>query len=276
MSVLRLATKWKMLEFRRIAIEKLSSSSLPPLERVLLGREQMVPEWVHSGYVDLATREAALSVDEFKSLGLQTALVMSQNLRRCHAVPGAKRLASEDSPFNQAISDTFKTELHEEAVSLPAIDRILLARSYGVSEWLYTGLVDLGKRQEDITLEEAEKLGLETTVNLCQVRERLRTDKSASDPVFCFDRPAFTFDPSIRAAREIDALFEEELKGVRAAAIPYGHHNPQQYDPPQMTKCCGSDRSSSPSEREGEKEKKRSQGTVRVINRGRARGRQKS
>jgi len=234
-----------MLEFRDMAIGNLSWS-LPPLERVLLGREQMVPDWLHSGYVDLATREAALSIEEFKSLGLQTALVISQNIRRRHAVSREQRLfhpVSEDSPFNQAINDIFKTELREEAASLPAIDRVLRARSYGVSEWLYAGLVDLGKRQEDITLEEAERLGLDMTARLCQVREKSRTDQSASDfepGSIWFGNSAF--DPFIPAAREIDLLFEQELKGVRAAAIPYGHQ-----DPPQTAKCCDSDGLGSPS-----------------------------
>ena len=223
-----------MQEPRRVAVENLTLS-LPPLERVLLGREQMVPDWLRSGYVDLARREAPLSVNEFESLGLQTALVMSQKIRTRHSTPGGMPLfrpPSEDSLFTQTMNDIFRTEVHEEAASLPVIDRILLARSYGVSEWLYAGLVDLGKRREDITLEEAEKLGLETTARLCQVREKLRTGQFAPNPVirqpfgFGFSKPAP--DPSMLAAREIDTFFEEELKGVRAAAIPYGYHDQPQ------------------------------------------------
>ena len=230
-----------MQEPRRVAVKNLTSS-LPPLERVLLGREQMIPDWLRSGYVDLARREAPLSVNEFESLGLQTALVISQKIRTRHSTPGGMPLfrpPSEDSLFTQTMNDIFRTELHEEAASLPVIDRILLARSYGVSEWLYAGLVDLGKRREDITLEEAEKLGLETTARLCQVREKLRTGQFAPNPVirqpfgFGFSKPApdpsiLAPDPSILAAREIDTFFEGELKGVRAAAIPYGYHDQPQ------------------------------------------------
>ena len=309
-SVLKLATKWNMLEFRRTAIENLSSS-LSPLERVLLGREQMVPDWLRSGYVDLARREAALSVEEFKSLGLQTALVLSQKMRTRHSFPGGQPLfrpASEDLLFTRTMNDIFKTELHEEAASLPVIDRILLARSYGVSEWLYAGLVDLGKRQGDITLEEAKKLGLETTARLCQVREKLRTGQSASGPVRSekmgrsfrdFGQPTLdppipgwgTFsgfgqpapdpvgsergessrgfgqpasDPSIPVAREIDTLFAKELRGVRAAAIPYGHHDPPQtaelrdiHDGRDETAKCYDNENSSSTSRKPLKGKKR-------------------
>ncbi|KAF7370263.1 hypothetical protein MSAN_00657500 [Mycena sanguinolenta] len=51
------------------------------------------------------------------------------------------------------------------------VERILLARQYDVATWLRKGYNDLAKREEGLSLEDAAKIGWETTVRLYQTRE---------------------------------------------------------------------------------------------------------
>jgi hypothetical protein len=52
-----------------------------------------------------------------------------------------------------------------------SVDRILLARQYDVPAWLRMGITELAQRQEGISREDAEKIGWETALQLCHVRE---------------------------------------------------------------------------------------------------------
>ncbi|KAJ7509740.1 hypothetical protein B0H11DRAFT_1659872, partial [Mycena galericulata] len=52
-----------------------------------------------------------------------------------------------------------------------SVERILLARKYEVSAWLRIGYTDLARREEGISLVDAEKIGWKTTVQLYHSRE---------------------------------------------------------------------------------------------------------
>ncbi|VDB95674.1 unnamed protein product [Peniophora sp. CBMAI 1063] len=52
------------------------------------------------------------------------------------------------------------------------VEKILLARRYSVSRWLIDGYEALGKRSAYLSPDEQSKLGLETAVNLAELRER--------------------------------------------------------------------------------------------------------
>jgi hypothetical protein len=52
-----------------------------------------------------------------------------------------------------------------------SVDRILLARQYDVPVWLRMGINELAQCHEGISREDAEKIGWETALQLCRVRE---------------------------------------------------------------------------------------------------------
>ena len=56
-------------------------------------------------------------------------------------------------------------------INMNAADKVALARSYSVGDWLYEGYATLEKREVGPSSEEAERLGYETAFRLCQVRE---------------------------------------------------------------------------------------------------------
>ncbi|KAJ6456078.1 hypothetical protein C8R45DRAFT_1034843 [Mycena sanguinolenta] len=59
----------------------------------------------------------------------------------------------------------------DERPDIGSVERILLGRQYDVATWLRMGYNDLAKREEGISLEDAAKIGWETTVRLYQTRE---------------------------------------------------------------------------------------------------------
>jgi hypothetical protein len=54
---------------------------------------------------------------------------------------------------------------------IDCIERVRLANKYEVTEWYEDACVELAKREEPVSLEEAEILGLEFWVKLARVRE---------------------------------------------------------------------------------------------------------
>ncbi|KAJ7876096.1 hypothetical protein B0H14DRAFT_2283410, partial [Mycena olivaceomarginata] len=57
------------------------------------------------------------------------------------------------------------------AGSLDCIERILFARQFDVSAWLQSGYVELAQRKAFISSKEAEKIGWETALQICELRE---------------------------------------------------------------------------------------------------------
>jgi len=168
-----------MLEVRKQAVNQLSALSLAPSKRILLGRGYGIIEWLRSGYIDLATKAEPVSMDEFRAVRLESALLLSQQVRRpyrCMNLGGSIiPLDNVDVSLRKVIHDALEAPLAGQMESNPSdkVDRILLAQSLGVPEWLYAAYGDLAYRVEDITVAEAERLGLETTLSICRMRERL-------------------------------------------------------------------------------------------------------
>ncbi|THU77833.1 hypothetical protein K435DRAFT_595972, partial [Dendrothele bispora CBS 962.96] len=74
-SVLKLTTLWRFLDFRRLAIDKLSSRSMTHAsDRVVLGKQYYVYIWLRSGYVDLVKQSQELSMEDVEKIGHLTAV----------------------------------------------------------------------------------------------------------------------------------------------------------------------------------------------------------
>jgi hypothetical protein len=56
-------------------------------------------------------------------------------------------------------------------INMDTVDKVILARTYSVGDWLYEGYTALVKREAGLSSEEAERLGYETAFRLCQRRE---------------------------------------------------------------------------------------------------------
>lgn len=204
-----------MLALRTEAMGQLSALSITPLKRILLGREYGIVEWLRSGYIDLATQSDALSLDEFSALGLETALLLSQKVRRLYRY---LKLGGSIAP-SIAVDKHFRQLMDGAALDglaqtpyLDEVDQILLAQSLGVPEWLYTAYGDLAKREEDITFAEAGRLGIETTRGLCHVREYLRVQDS---------RNAVRSPNTWSVQSSIDTIFWKELADVGRTGVAY-------------------------------------------------------
>ncbi|KAG6835563.1 hypothetical protein H0H93_016977, partial [Arthromyces matolae] len=176
-SVLKVSTKWKMLDIRRGAIEHLTSASIPLVDRIVLARECCVPSWLLSSYTELLDSKSILSTlnrSEKERLGLETVFKLHR----------ARELAF---PFKVDLLDLSPAKLKKEFAveletlkDLSVVERANLAKQYNVQEWWIGALTDLMDRAECLTVEEAQTLGFEATIAVFKARE-LRCCKRLSD-----------------------------------------------------------------------------------------------
>ncbi|KAH6897820.1 hypothetical protein BKA70DRAFT_1032109, partial [Coprinopsis sp. MPI-PUGE-AT-0042] len=72
-SVLKLASTWQMSKVRKLAIDNLSELEMTPIEKIALGREFRVADWVSSGAKSLATLKEDFPLQEVANvLGWET------------------------------------------------------------------------------------------------------------------------------------------------------------------------------------------------------------
>ncbi len=75
LSALKLATMWGMADVRRTSITEITQlRSMEDVDKVVLGREYSVVNWVISGYMGLTSRSGAVSIDDVPRLTLPTCL----------------------------------------------------------------------------------------------------------------------------------------------------------------------------------------------------------
>ncbi|KIM82558.1 hypothetical protein PILCRDRAFT_820414 [Piloderma croceum F 1598] len=85
-------------------------------------------------------------------------------------------------------------------INMDTLDKVVLARSYSVGDWLYEGYTALVKREASLSFEEAERLGYEIAFRLCQRREA------------AFRKAGFNLHRSFQGlGTEICATFRAEL-----------------------------------------------------------------
>ncbi|KAH6907087.1 hypothetical protein BKA70DRAFT_1286210 [Coprinopsis sp. MPI-PUGE-AT-0042] len=58
LSVLKLSSKWLFKDLRNVAIAKLDTLPMTPIQRVLLARQYSIPSWLIEGYVRILNRMA--------------------------------------------------------------------------------------------------------------------------------------------------------------------------------------------------------------------------
>ena len=114
-----------------------------------------------------------------------------------------------------------------EVQKLGAVEMILLAKKYSVSDWLTKGYDILARRPEHITADERKRLGLDTFVRLAEVRE-----KSWNHAVFGQysysvyaqqQRNQFGFAGAIQAACEDELMDDDEYRAAHRVDGEYSH-----------------------------------------------------
>ncbi|KAF7296051.1 hypothetical protein MKEN_01420200 [Mycena kentingensis (nom. inval.)] len=74
-SVLKLATLWRFLEIRALALTRLDLALQNDcVQQILLGRQYDVVSWLRDGYGALARREEPITLEEARAIGWETAL----------------------------------------------------------------------------------------------------------------------------------------------------------------------------------------------------------
>jgi len=78
LGVLRLAHMWQCDNVRELAFRELETLKLPPLERVIVGRDyDAPPAWMNRAKEALADRQAYLTEEEAQSLGASLAITIA-------------------------------------------------------------------------------------------------------------------------------------------------------------------------------------------------------
>jgi hypothetical protein len=104
-----------------------------------------------------------------------------------------------DKIRKKAIAELSKT-------NMDTVDKVILARSYSVGDWLYEGYIALVKREAGLSSEEAKRLGYETAFRLCQKRE-----------------DTFRLNDINRHRRSFEGLETEICRAFQAELIDAGH-----------------------------------------------------
>jgi hypothetical protein len=117
---------------------------MDPVDKIWLGKTFRMTDWVLAGYKKLVVREAAISEDEGRKLGLNTAIRLSQIREAVLKADGTgpKQLHSEFiKTVRLLIAREFKL-LDAEGTQTPAWASIANRQSHGItlsSEWVHHG-----------------------------------------------------------------------------------------------------------------------------------------
>ncbi|KAK0241205.1 hypothetical protein EDD85DRAFT_392660 [Armillaria nabsnona] len=100
------------------------------------------------------------------------------------------------------------------------VDRVMLGRKYSVAQWLSSGFIDLVHRVEMVSEEEAEKIGLETALQIQRVRETfLRTAYKVEQSNSRFYYQSNDTEPSFdrdKVKNAVEKTFKKELEIIKA------------------------------------------------------------
>ncbi|KAK0486338.1 hypothetical protein IW261DRAFT_1559742 [Armillaria novae-zelandiae] len=100
------------------------------------------------------------------------------------------------------------------------VDRVILGRKYSVAPWLSSGFMDLVHRVEMVSKEEAEKIGLDTALQIQRVREEfLRTSYKLEQTNNRYHYQGNATEPSFdrdKVKSVVEKTFQKELEDVEA------------------------------------------------------------
>ena len=112
MTVLGYSTMWGFPQVKELAIRYIISSEMNTIERIVLYRDNRLPEkYLFPLYMQIASREELLSLEESKKLGFDTLVCIHQ---------ARERLRSQ-TPMNNRLLSPVRTDLkHTEVIDIVA------------------------------------------------------------------------------------------------------------------------------------------------------------
>ncbi|KAF8599381.1 hypothetical protein BDV93DRAFT_609337 [Ceratobasidium sp. AG-I] len=163
----------------------LAGNTLVATHKYLLKRFKKLGDRISEGVLVLGSEDP--SIEDFRNtLKILYASVIEESCKfDPPTLTSALRLATS---YEYPALRTFAINRLQDA-SLSAIDRIRLAREFGLSAWEEPAYVELCERDEAITTSEAGVLGLNTFVELAKIREKEQR----------------------RRGRDIDAVMEDNI-----------------------------------------------------------------
>ncbi|KAF8891870.1 hypothetical protein BD779DRAFT_153819 [Infundibulicybe gibba] len=84
-SALKLADMWDMERVKTTAIKRMEILIPSPAERIVLGRQYHVDEWVVQGFMKLIERVDPISIDDGRRIGFEWAFMIAAMRERCCA-----------------------------------------------------------------------------------------------------------------------------------------------------------------------------------------------
>jgi hypothetical protein len=108
-AVLRLATRWELWDYRKVAINYLTNvfnNDGFRVQGITFGKDYSVAGWVRSGYEALVKRVNCITLEEAKALGIET-MTRICNLRETYI------RANHSYTLDQLVEQAFKNELSE-------------------------------------------------------------------------------------------------------------------------------------------------------------------
>ena len=100
-------------------------------------------------------------------------------------------------------------------ISSDVIESVVLAKAYEVSAWLKEGYVELVKRIPPLTVEEAQRIGWETAIQIFRVREVALVKQAGNRGYVRYNGTLLDNDVRVHVERE----FEEEFAKADAASL---------------------------------------------------------
>jgi hypothetical protein len=101
-TILRYATRWEFDEVKELAIRYIASLDMDVIERIVLYQENRLPEkYLFPLYMQIASREGMLGLDESRALGYETLVLIHHARERLRA----------PTPMNNKLLSPIRTDL---------------------------------------------------------------------------------------------------------------------------------------------------------------------
>ncbi|KAH7928669.1 hypothetical protein BV22DRAFT_1126329 [Leucogyrophana mollusca] len=108
--VLKLSSMWEFELVKKVAVEKMQSFEIDPVEKACLAKECDVPQWLVPALNEIAKRREPIGVEDVEKLGLDLALKMAA-VRESLAVVGRYLRVGERSAECLDFTQKIKTVL---------------------------------------------------------------------------------------------------------------------------------------------------------------------
>ncbi|KDQ55084.1 hypothetical protein JAAARDRAFT_37607 [Jaapia argillacea MUCL 33604] len=214
LSALRLATMYDFSRIRQLAIEEMPKCKADPVQVILAASEFSLDDWILPAYYQLARRPQSLSASDAQLLGWDTAVGIAHV--RGDLLPPPSAWSLPPGWLEKVIKDTFPLPWNfgswvgmPETVPIEDEDlrKLLLAKEHKLKDWALQSYRKMA-RCKPLSVEHAKRLGLETAVQIYQVREAF-SKGSTFHP---------TTDDDTTKTREtlapiIQDIFAQELEG---------------------------------------------------------------